>query len=498
MADALMVLATAGAARAPTTLAAQLVEDDSPSDDAGGTTRTEASTRGQRTRCVRPMGLSGCLRRARLPGDAPLGDRALGCRCCTCEGCSACTGSNGQCTRSTRKLQARCNMCLDRRRRWSKSAAVAEEARAAESTALIQQAFDKISELQQQTAVIRDEASYDPDDSQRVRPPTDPRDPACTGVLYTVRHEVSVGNELKRKWVADGQAPSDEPNRHFDWELSRDGRERLEPASRVHAQKILDLYQRMSPPKQLRWLVSPMRRALETADALHTAVKRGARKREVEIHWGGCELSPLVVECGGVQWSASLSLRELGDSYTWLKRPWSWDECQRIDPDDGQLWVDVSEETPWHLLADDRDREAPVHKRPGLERSDEMLSQLLDLQGTAPSAGRSSSGPHADAKTLVVMVSHKNFLEGLTRKLWRCESRLSGLGTNGTGFGHLLGVEPTAGGGRRLRCWIATRVDPHDNRHAVEDATVESGVTTCDDADDQGEGRGGVSAFGEV
>ena len=65
-------------------------------------------------------------------------------------------------------------------------------------------------------------------------------DKRVSGILIVVRHEESVGNVTKRKWIADGKPEDRRPPNGVDHPLSERGATRLaDTTAKFHADEIV-------------------------------------------------------------------------------------------------------------------------------------------------------------------------------------------------------------------------------------------------------------------
>ena len=96
-----------------------------------------------------------------------------------------------------------------------------------------------------QDASLDDDLSDDdaPRENQKLKSYNEAR---VSGVLIVVRHEESVGNVIKRQWIADGKPPDRRPPKGLDHPLSERGAERLaDTTAKYQADEILAAWRGM-------------------------------------------------------------------------------------------------------------------------------------------------------------------------------------------------------------------------------------------------------------
>ena len=299
----------------------------------------------QNYRCSRPVGPGVCQRRARIDEtDRRSGDRALGCRCCSCPGCVSCTipgndpvapaGTAALCTEQCGPSQKLCKRCkatsrkeveseAQQKRQRELSMLVSVTAEAAEAKARVEELTRLNNEAgnEVQDASLDDDLSDDdaPREDQKLKSYNEAR---VSGVLIVVRHEESVGNVIKRQWIADGKPPDRRPPKGLDHPLSERGAERLaDTTAKYQADEILAAWRGMKGDKHMVWMVSPMRRALQTAQGLYAKVLEIADDCGVEIQWGGRFVEPLLVEHGTLKEGEGLTLSGIREEHSWLLLP---------------------------------------------------------------------------------------------------------------------------------------------------------------------------------
>jgi hypothetical protein len=173
--------------------------------------------------------------------------------------------------------------------------------------------------LESSDASLDDDLAEEPRENPKLKSMNDKR---ASGILYVVRHEESEGNVARRKWFADGKPEGCRPPTGVDHPLSERGATRLaDTTAKFHADHIVDQWRGMEGEKRMVWMVSPMRRALRTAEGLYGQVTEIARARGIEIEWGGRFVEPLLVEHGGLKAGGGLTLSRIRQDHSWLQLP---------------------------------------------------------------------------------------------------------------------------------------------------------------------------------
>ena len=133
---------------------------------------------------------------------------------------------------------------------------------------------------------------------------------------------IDTSRAVKRQWFADGKPEDRHPPKGLYHPLSEGGAKRLaDTTAKFHADEILAAWRGMGGDKQMVWMVSPMRRALQTAKGLYAKVLEIAGDRGVEIQWGGRFVEPLLVEHGSLKEGEGLTLSGIREEHSWLLLP---------------------------------------------------------------------------------------------------------------------------------------------------------------------------------